>query len=149
MSALHALQATLAGEHAALYVYGALGGRTSQSASPALYAALRQGYDVHRAQRDQISRSIRDLGSDPVAAAVSYEVNDPLDTAVQVRRAALALERRCAASYTSLVAQSVSEQRRRALTALTSSAVRQLAIGGQPEAFPGIDELADRGSSQP
>lgn len=148
MNALQALQATLAGEHAALYVYGALGGRTSQSASPALFAALRQGYDVHRAQRDQIARNLRDLGSDPVAAAVSYEVSGPLGTAGQVRRAAIALEGRCAASYTSLVSQSAGEQRRRALTALVDCAVRQLALGAEPEAFPGIDELADRGSSQ-
>lgn len=138
MSMLHALQATLAGEHAAVYVYGALGGRTSESASPALYAALRRGYDVHRAQRDQLSRTVLDLGSVPVAAAVSYQVTGALGTQLGVQRAALALEGRCAAAYASLVAQSAGDQRRWALAALTGSAVRQLAIGGEPEAFPGL-----------
>jgi len=143
MSTLDALQTTLAGEHAAIYVFGALGGRTSESASPGLFAALRQGYDVHRAQRDQLSRTVRDLGSEPVASAVSYEVTGPLGTAVDVQQAALTLERRCAAAYSSLVAQSVGDQRRWALTALTGTAVRQLTVGGEPEAFPGIGELAE------
>ena len=139
---LDALQATLAGEHAALYTYGALGGRTSQSASPTLYATLRQGYDVHRAQRDQVTRVVRDLGEEPVAAAVAYELPAPLASAADVQREALALERRCAATYSSLVAQSVGDQRRWAISALTSSALRQLAVGGDAVAFPGIDEPA-------
>ena len=48
MTAVDALQTTLAGEHAAVYLYGALGGRTSQAAAPALYAALRDAYAAHR-----------------------------------------------------------------------------------------------------
>lgn len=144
MSTLDALQATLTGEHAALYLYGALGGRTSQSGALALYAALREGYDVHRAQRDRLTRVVRDLGTEPVAAAVAYDLPDPLRSDIDVQRAALALERRCAAAYSSLVARSVGEQRRWAVTALTSSAVRQLTVGGEAEAFPGIDELAGR-----
>ena len=40
MSTLEALQATLAAEHAALYLYGLYGGRTSQSTDPALFEAL-------------------------------------------------------------------------------------------------------------
>lgn len=144
MTTLDALQATLAGEHAALYLYGALGGRTSQTATPALYAALRQGYDVHRAQRDQLTLVTRDLGAEPVAAAVAYDLPEPLASTGDVQREALALERRCAAAYSSLVAQSVGDQRRWAVTALSSSAVRQLAVGGEAEAFPGITELAGR-----
>lgn len=142
MTGLDALQRTLAGEHAALYAYGALGGRTSLSGSPALYAALRQGYDVHRAQRDQLVRAVRDLGAEPAAAAVAYELPEPLASAGDVRRAALELEGRCAAAYSSLVASTVGDERRWALAALTSSAVRRLALGAEPEAFPGIEELA-------
>lgn len=141
LTTLDALQATLAGEHAALYLYGALGGRTSLTTTPALYAALRQGYDVHRAQRDQLTLVVRDLGAEPVAAAVAYDLPDPVASAVDVAREALALEQRCAAAYSSLVAQSVGDQRRWAVTALTSSAVRQLATGGAAEAFPGVEGL--------
>ncbi len=52
MSAGHratdALQTALAAEHAAVFVFGALGGQTSQSADPTLYAAVTDGYVTHR-----------------------------------------------------------------------------------------------------
>lgn len=38
--ALESLQATLAAEHAAIYVYGALGGRVSATGSPAIPSDL-------------------------------------------------------------------------------------------------------------
>jgi len=137
VTALDALQTTLAGEHAALYVYGTLGGRTSAAAAPDLYAALREGYDVHRAQRDTLSRTVRDLGAEPVAAAAAYDLPDPLDSEIDVQVAAQDLERRCAATYAALVAQTVGDQRRWAIGALTGAAVRRLALGGDAEAFPG------------
>ena len=37
-----ALQTTLAAEHAAVYVYGLLGSRTSQTAEPELYLSTRR-----------------------------------------------------------------------------------------------------------
>ena len=40
MTELEALQTTLEAEHAAVYVYGLLGSRTSQSAEPELYLAF-------------------------------------------------------------------------------------------------------------
>ena len=49
MTPLDALQTSLAGEHAALHVYGALGAKTSASATPGLYAEL--GGDLPRAPR--------------------------------------------------------------------------------------------------
>ncbi len=55
MSETDALQTTLAAEHAAVYVYGVLGGRTSKSAEPATYAAISSAYDAHRARRDQLT----------------------------------------------------------------------------------------------
>jgi hypothetical protein len=143
VTALDALQTTLAGEHAALYVYGALGGRTSASTAPALYAALREGYDVHRAQRDRLSRTIRDLGAEPVAAAPAYDLPEPLDSEIDVQRAAQDLEQRCAATYAAQVAQTVGDERRWAIGALTGAAVRRLALGGDAEAFPGLDEPAE------
>ena len=144
VSALDALQTTLAGEHAALYLYGVFGGRTSQATAATLSAALRQGYDVHRGQRDRLTRSVRDLGSEPVAAAVAYALPTTLATEVDVQRHALEIERRCAATYAALVAQSVGDLRRWAGVALAGAAVRQLGLGGDAQAFPGIDELAAR-----
>ena len=48
MTPLEALQQTLAGEHAAVYVYRALAGRVSTSADPDLATGLAAAYTVHR-----------------------------------------------------------------------------------------------------
>ena len=138
MSTLEAIQETLAGEHAALWLYGVCGGRASESAEPALYAALRSGYDVHRAQRDQLVRTVRDLAAEPVPAAVAYAVPAPLSSPADLRRAAAEVEDRCAATYASLVARSVGDQRRWAVSALTAAALRSLTLGRTPEDLPGV-----------
>lgn len=141
MTALEALQATLSGEHAALHLYGLYGGRTSQSADPALFAALQDGYRVHRARRDQLRLMVADLGAEPVAAGAAYEEPAGLRGASSVARAALLTERACAETYAALVAQTVGRQRRWGATALTEAALQQLRLGGVPEAFPGAPEL--------
>ena len=141
MSAVGALQTALAAEHAALHLYGVYGARTSQSADPALYAAVTAGYRAHRARRDQLRLSIADLGAEPVAAAATYEVPPGLVGARHVSRAALATERSCAETYAALVAQTVGTQRRWAGDALIEVATQELRVGGRPEAFPGAPEL--------
>lgn len=135
-----ALQGTLAAEHSAVHLYGVFGGRVRPEVAPELYAALRQGYDVHRAQRDHLVRTLRDQGVEPVAAAVAYDPPGDLASEIGVQQSALRLERGCAASYAFLVAQTVDAQRRWAITTLVSSAVRQLSLGGEPEPFPGLGE---------
>jgi hypothetical protein len=144
MTAVDALQATLAAEHAAVYIYGALGGRTSQSATPTLYAAVRDAYLMHRSQRDQLTRTLRDLGVEPVASEVAYDAPDDLDTPEAIGAAAAALEDGCAATYAALVAETVGDQRRWAVTALMEAAVRQVDMGAAPGILPGA---ADRISS--
>ena len=144
MTVLDALQATLADEHAAVYVYGVLGARTSQSRSPQLYAAVREAYQAHRVRRDGLIGEIAHLGATPTPPATAYEVPDGLDSVDGVNRAALELERACAATYSSLVAHTVGGRRARAAEALTNSAVRALAFRGTPEMFPGADEYANR-----
>jgi Domain of unknown function (DUF4439) len=138
VTTVDALQTTLAGEHAALWLYGVCGGRASESLNSSLYTTLRAGYDVHRGQRDQLVRTLRDLGTTPVPAAVAYDLPSPLASAVDLQRAARDVEQRCAATYAALVAQSVGDQRRRAVTALTGAALRVLDLGGDPEDLPGI-----------
>lgn len=141
---LAALQTTLAGEHAALYVYGVLGGRTSRSAARALYDTLVTGYDLHRWRRDELTRRVSDAGGTPVAAAVTYDVPRVLDTPARISAVALGVERRCASTYAAMVAGTSAAHRPWAITALTQTAVRELALGGRPEAFPGADELPER-----
>jgi hypothetical protein len=144
VSPVTALQRALAAEHAALHVYGTLGARTSESGSPQLYADLRAGYDTHRSRRDQLSTRLRDRGVDPVAAEPAYELPQGLATSAGVARAALDVERGCTETYAWLVGQTSGGDRRFAIAALTSSAVRELTFRGSPEIFPGADEFADR-----
>jgi hypothetical protein len=141
MTTLDSLQDTLAAEHAALHLYGVFGGRTSQSAEPSLFEAVTTGFTTHRTRRDELELAVRDLGAEPVAAAATYALPGPLTAPRQVAGAALQVERACAESYAALVANTVDDQRRWAVDALTACALLQLRLGGRPEAFPGAPEL--------
>ena len=143
MTELDALQTALAGEHAAVYVYGALGGRTSATSTPLLATAVTEAYTTHRARRDLLTAAVIDLDGEPVAAEAAYEV-PRLDSPRDVERAAVDLERACAAAYAYLVASTTDADRRLAITALNDAAVRELAFRGTPETFPGLDEYTDR-----
>ena len=141
MSVLDALQVTLGDEHAALYTYGVLGARTSQSATPALYDAIASAYRRHRARRDQLQVLVEEAGGEPVAAAAAYELDGPLLRAPQVRAAALATEESSVEVLTALVAQSVGAVREWALAEAIWSATWQLELGGTPQTWPGAPEL--------
>ena len=143
-SEVEALQTALAGEHAALWVYGVLGGQTSRSKTPALFREVTAGYQAHRGRRDQLVRSIRDLDAEPVASEVAYALPNPVANPRQVEQAALVTEQRCAATYADTVARTTGRRRALAIEALTEAAVRQRGLRGRPETFPGADELADR-----
>jgi hypothetical protein len=139
MSPVSALQRALAAEHAALYLYGTLGARTSASATPDLFADVTAAYTVHRARRDQLQTRVRDHDAEPVAAEAAYEIPDPLDTPDQVVRAAHDVEAACTATYAWLAGQTSGEDRRWAIGALTDAAVRELTFRGSPEIFPGAE----------
>ena len=141
MKPLEALQATLAGEHAAVYVYGVIGGRVSVSAHPDLAALVASAYTTHRGRRDQLLAMVRAAGAEPVAAEVSYELPNPARTTGQLLSAAEETERRCAAVYADMVGSTSRAHRQWAIDALTDSAVRVLGFGAPPEPFPGVPEL--------
>lgn len=141
-SVVEALQTALAAEHAAVHVFGVLGGRTSQSGSPALFAAVSAAHEAHRARRDRLTAGLTDLDASPVAAEAAYAVPGRLETDQQIARTALMTEQSCAVTYAWLVAQASEDWRRWAITALIETAVRELAFGGEPEPFPGADDLA-------
>jgi hypothetical protein len=144
MTTPKALQATLAAEHAAVFVYGALGGRTSQSEQPRLFAAVSSAYAAHRSRRDRVTAEIIRAGDQPVAADAAYELPSALLTPQQINDAALEVERSCATTYAYLVANTAGGQRRWAIEALNEAAVRELTFRGTPETFPGAGEYADR-----
>jgi hypothetical protein len=138
---LEALQRTLAGEHAAVWVYAALGGRVSVSAHPDLAGKVRAAYNTHRGRRDQLFSMIRAADATPVASKVSYELPTPARTPDQVTQAALEVERGCTAVYADMVESTSRANRQWAIDALVDSAVRQLGFGGSPDVFPGLAEL--------
>ncbi|HSV37415.1 MAG TPA: ferritin-like domain-containing protein [Nocardioidaceae bacterium] len=141
MTPLESLQAALAGEHAAIHVYGVLGGRVSVSDAPATAAAVRSAYDTHRARRDQLHTLVRELGGEPVAPAVAYDLTGPATSTEQIESEARGLESRSAAVYAQAVASTVGAPRQWAIDALTDAAVRSLGFAGEPEAYPGLPEL--------
>jgi hypothetical protein len=138
---LEALQATLAAEHAAVHVYGVVGGRLASVDNPALADRFRAAYETHRARRDWLRSRLADRGAVPTPAALGYSVpargRDPVELAGIARGA----EERCSAVYAQLVASTTGEDRRWAVDALTGTAVVVLSLGAEPTAFPGAPEL--------
>ncbi len=137
MTPVEALQAALAGEHAAVYSYGAIGARASFSGDPALYATMVAAFRAHRRRRDQLTVLISARGATPVEAEVDYEVPSALATTAELNNAALQLERRIARTFSQLVESTAGAERRWALVALDDAAARQVEFRGTPEMFPG------------
>ena len=133
-----ALQTALAAEHAAVFVYSALGGQTSQSAAPTLYADVTDAYVTHRGRRDRLIALIEDAGREPVAAEPGYDLPADLSTPTAIADRALRLERACAATYAFVVASTTDDVRKWAVDALLDTAVRELAFGGRPQRLPGL-----------
>ena len=138
---LAALQETLAAEHAAVFVYGVLGGRVSTVTDPITADRLRAAYEAHRARRDQLRSAVADLGKVPVAAEPAYRVDARTRAASELLTVARDVETRCADVYAQLVAGSTDGHRRWAVSALTDAAVRLLDLGGSPTTYPGAPEL--------
>jgi len=134
---LDAQQAALAGEHAAVNLFGVFGAQASQSRQPELYARLLDAFRTHRRRRDQLTVTIAAAAAEPVAAEVSYDLPAAMGTDPELNDAALQVERRIARTYGQLIENTTGAERRWALVALDDSAVRQLEFRGTPEMFPG------------
>ena len=135
---LRALQAALGAEHAAVYGYGVVGGKIGQ----ARRADARAAYDAHRARRDELARSVRDLGGTPQAAAAGYALPFAVPDSAAAVRLAAELEERVAGVYSDLVRAGTGERRRSAAEALREAAVRAVRWTSESVAFPGLAERA-------
>lgn len=136
--AVEALQVALAAEHAAVFVYAALGAQTSRSAAPTLFDRVTRAYRVHLSRRDQLSAILTRAGVDPAAAESGYALPADLGTTAAVTARARALEEGAASTYAFLVASTTGADRAWAVEALLDAAVRVLDFGGRPERLPGI-----------
>lgn len=130
---LEALQSALAAEHAAVFAYGVVGGRLGPDDQGAV-----DGFEAHRDLRDRLSAL---LGSTAVAAEAAYSLPFPVTNDRQATRLAREIEQRCAAVYAYVVGRTTGPLRMLAATALTDCALRSLAWGARPEAFPGLGDL--------
>ncbi|MFD4763832.1 ferritin-like domain-containing protein [Streptomyces sp. NPDC058439] len=138
-----AAQAALAAEHAAVYGYGVVGARVTDGRRAEATAA----YHAHRARRDTLVRTVRDLGGEPVAAQAAYALPFAVpDPAAAVRLAAL-LEDRVAGVYSDLVRAADGPLRRQAADALREAAVRAVRWRGSGVPFPGLAELTTGGTA--
>ncbi|MFJ8694765.1 DUF4439 domain-containing protein [Streptomyces roseolilacinus] len=136
MSALTAAQAALAAEHAAVYGYGVVGARVDG----ARRAEARAAHAAHRARRDAMARSVRDLGGAPAASAAAYALPFPVADGDGAVRLAAELEDRVAGAYADLVRAAGGALRREAAAALREAAVRAVRWRGSGVAFPGLAE---------
>ena len=134
MNQVQALQAALAGEHAALYGVGVAGGKLNG----ARFQAATDAYDRHRTNRDHLSALITAAGETPVAAEPAYDLPQAVTNAATATALILLIERRIASVYGDLV--EAAEQpavRSLAIATLLASANAQLSWGGAPVALPG------------
>ncbi|MDF6018472.1 ferritin-like domain-containing protein [Streptomyces sp. JH34] len=135
---LRAAQAALAAEHASVYGYGALGGRLEGGRRRDAAAAG----DAHRARRDSLVRTVRDLGGTPVAAHAAYALPFAVRDPATAMRLAAVLEDRVAGVYSDLVRAARGPLRQDAAGALREAAVRAARWRGTGVAFPGLTEKA-------
>ncbi|MGB8020171.1 MAG: DUF4439 domain-containing protein [Candidatus Nanopelagicales bacterium] len=128
-----ALQAALAGEHAAVWGCGRAAGELTGSDRTHALDEL----DDHRRARDDLRAQVVALGGKPVEAAPAYA--EPFE--VTGRKAARQLLAQVGvavcATYADLAAASPQGARRAVAKAASASAGRAIAWGAEPEAFPG------------
>ncbi|WP_461011933.1 ferritin-like domain-containing protein [Streptomyces capparidis] len=138
-----AAQSALAAEHAAVYGYGVVGARLDEGRR----TRARSAWDAHRARRDALERTVRDLGGRPRAAAPAYALPRPVPDAAAAVELAAELEDRVAAVYADLVRHTRGELRRDAAAALREAAVRAVGWRGRSTAFPGLPERRPGGDA--
>jgi hypothetical protein len=132
MTPREALQAWLALEHEAVWLYPVVGARVDSLVQPA-----RASFASHRDVRDDLVGRLQTLGVTPVAAVLGYDVG-PLTTPAEARAAAQSLERRISAAVLTLAGVAEGDLRAFAVAALRTSALAEQTWGAAPQAFPGL-----------
>jgi len=134
-TAVGALQAALAAEHAAVYGYGVAGAHLSG----ARQRAAAQDWRIHEASRDALAAMITALGAQPVAAATAYRLPFRVNSGRAAVSLAAFLEDRVATAYLGVVALSETRLRLFGARALESAALRAAGWRGRTLAFPGLE----------
>ena len=140
MNGTEALQSALGAEHAAVFVYGVVGGRLAAESNPRLAGVIGAAYEAHLRRRDHLRSMVAARGVTPRPAALSYAVPPGRSPGV-LTGIARRTEVRCAEAYALLVGSTTGAARRVGIDALTDAALRQLDLGAAPSAYPGLPEL--------
>ena len=133
-----AMNASLAGEHAAIYAYGVIGGRLDLDSPPV--EAATDAVEAHRARRDGVTALIEAGGGAPVAAEPGYLLPADVVDVGAARTTAQEVEDRCGVLYAALAATATGDLRAYAVDALIDSATRALDWGAPTSPFPGVVE---------
>lgn len=133
---VRALNDTLAGEHAALYAYGVIGGRLDYDSRPVRDAT--EAWETHQRRRAVLAALVEAGHGTPVGAVPGYELPTAVDTVSDAREVAQHVEDRCAVLYATLAATTTGEVRAFAVDALIDAATRALRWGASTSALPGV-----------
>ena len=137
MTRTDALQAVLAGEHAAVYAFGVVGGRLQGSPDE---SDAKAAYSRHLARRDRVTAELLAAGATPVSSAAAYALGGPVTTPSAARALAATVELGLCGPYADLVAVAEKDERETAADWCADAAVRSVGWGGDPVAFPGLAE---------
>jgi Domain of unknown function (DUF4439) len=133
---IDAMNDMLAGEHAAIYAYGVIGGRLDYGSSPVREAT--EAWEVHRERRIGLTALIEASSETPVAAETAYRLPNDVRDVADARTVAQRVEGRCSVLYATLAATAVGDVRAYAVDALIDAAVRGYDWGAPTSALPGV-----------
>lgn len=138
---LAALAVVLAGEHAAVYAYGVVGGQ----GGPAYRRVAREQLAAHGVQRDLLAGELMAAGTTPAPGEPAYLLPFAVQSVADARRLAAHVETTLAAAYADLVAASAPVRRPQAARWLGTCAVQARRWGAAPQPFPGLPERVSPG----
>jgi hypothetical protein len=135
---IDAINDTLAGEHAAIYAYGVIGGRLDYGSPPVREAT--EAWEIHRERRIALTALVEAGGEMPVAAETGYRLPNDVRDVADARTVAELVEGRCSVLYATLAATAVGEVRAYAVDALIDAAARGYDWGTSTSALPGVSD---------
>lgn len=132
MTATDLLQAWLALEHEAVWLYPVIGARRAD-----LVDRATTSFEAHRDTRDALQARLRSAGVEPVPGKLSYNVGT-VTTSGEAMAAAQTVEADISAVCLALTGVVEGEARRYAIRHLTRAALAEITWGATPRPFPGL-----------
>jgi hypothetical protein len=130
-----ALLAAAAAENAAVYGYSVAGARLATGHDK---NAARVAYDAHRAQVQNVTQWLADLGAVPAPASPVYRLPSAVVDNPSARALLAAIEESTAATYADIVAVARGQLQHGAALELQAAAIREAQWRTTPVPFPGL-----------